>query len=179
MEYRNGIVQYVVLGVWLLSFSIMLYTIISVACVSASFFLWPNNIPLYGWMTLCLSHLCLSHLLYDFHLLAIMNNTVMNICGQVFMWINMLSFLLGLYLGIKLLYHMVTLGFSGGTSGKELSFQFRRCKKTWFDPWVGKTPRRRAWQPTPVFLPGESHGQRSLAHYSPWGCKESDMTEAT
>ena len=36
-----------------------------------------------------------------------------------------------------------------------------------FDPWVGKIPWRRAWQPTPVFLPGESHGQRSLAGYSP------------
>jgi len=35
------------------------------------------------------------------------------------------------------------------------------------DPWVGKIPWRRAWQPTPVFLPGESHGQRSLASYSP------------
>ena len=40
-----------------------------------------------------------------------------------------------------------------------------------------KIPWRRAWQPTPVFLAGESHGQRSLAGYSPWGCKESDMTE--
>ena len=38
-----------------------------------------------------------------------------------------------------------------------------------FDPWVEKTPWRRAWQPTPAFLPGESHGQRSLAGYSPWG----------
>ena len=38
-------------------------------------------------------------------------------------------------------------------------------------------PWRRAWQPTPVFLPGKSHGQRSLEDYSPWGCKESDMTE--
>ena len=38
-------------------------------------------------------------------------------------------------------------------------------------------PWRRAWQPTPIFLPGESHGQRSLERYSPWGCKESDMTE--
>ena len=37
--------------------------------------------------------------------------------------------------------------------------------------------RRRKWQPTPVSLPGESHGQRSLVGYSPWGCKESDMTE--
>ena len=40
-----------------------------------------------------------------------------------------------------------------------------------------KIPWRRAWQPTPVFLPGEFHGQRSLAGYSPWGHKESDMTE--
>ena len=39
-----------------------------------------------------------------------------------------------------------------------------RCR---FDPWVGKIPWRRAWQPTPVFLPGESHGQRSLAGYDP------------
>ena len=49
--------------------------------------------------------------------------------------------------------------------------------KTEFDTWVRKIPRRRKWQPTPVFLPGESHGQRSLVGYSPWGCKESDTTE--
>ena len=46
-----------------------------------------------------------------------------------------------------------------------------------FDPWVWKIPWRRKWQPTPVFLPGESHGQRSLVGYSPRGRKESDMTE--
>ena len=40
-----------------------------------------------------------------------------------------------------------------------------------FNPWVRKIPWRRKWQPTPVFLPGKSHGQRSLAGYSPWGCK--------
>jgi len=49
-------------------------------------------------------------------------------------------------------------------------------QETWFDPWVRKTPWRRKWQPTPVFLPGESHGQRSLAGYSPWGHKELYMT---
>ena len=38
-----------------------------------------------------------------------------------------------------------------------------------FDPWVRKIPWRRKWQPTPVFLPGKSHGQRSLGGYSPWG----------
>ena len=48
-----------------------------------------------------------------------------------------------------------------------------------FDSWVGKIPLRRTWQPILVFLPGEPHGQRSLASYSPWGPKESDMTKAT
>ena len=52
-----------------------------------------------------------------------------------------------------------------------------RHKRHGFDPWVRKIPQRRAWQPTPVFLPGESHGQRSLGGYSPWGSKESDTTE--
>ena len=46
-----------------------------------------------------------------------------------------------------------------------------------FDPWVGKIPWRRKWQPAPVFLPGGSHGQRSLVDYSPWGHQESDITE--
>ena len=50
-------------------------------------------------------------------------------------------------------------------------------QETWFDPWIGKIPWRRAWQPTPVFLPGESHGQRSLTGYCPWGLKESNTTE--
>ena len=51
-----------------------------------------------------------------------------------------------------------------------------RCR---FDPWVGKIPCRRAWQPTPVFLRGESHGQRSLAGCSPRGCEGSDAPEHT
>ena len=50
----------------------------------------------------------------------------------------------------------------------------RRCS---FDPWVRKIPWRRKWQPTPVFLPGKSYGQRSLEGYSPWGRKELDTTE--
>jgi len=47
------------------------------------------------------------------------------------------------------------------------------------DLWIGKIPWRRVWQPTPVFLPGESYGLRSLVGYSPWGCKESDTIEVT
>ena len=45
------------------------------------------------------------------------------------------------------------------------------------DSWVGEIPWRREWQPSPVFLPGQSHGQRSLADNSPWGCKESYSAE--
>ena len=67
----------------------------------------------------------------------------------------------------------------GGASGKELTCQYRRPKRRSFDPWVGKIPWRRAWQPTPVFLPGESHGQRRLVGYSSQGHKEFDMTEGT
>ena len=64
-----------------------------------------------------------------------------------------------------------------GASGKETTCQCRRHKRYEFDPCVGKIPCRRKWQPTPVFLPGESHGQRSLAGFSPQRRKESDMTE--
>ena len=63
-------------------------------------------------------------------------------------------------------------------SGKESVYQHRKCRRHGFGPWVGKISWRRKWHPTPVFLPGESHGQRSLADYSPWGHKESDTTES-
>jgi len=53
--------------------------------------------------------------------------------------------------------------FPGGSDGKESA-----C---YADSWVERIPWRRAWLPTPVFLPGEFHGQRSLAGYSPWGCR--------
>ncbi|XP_070324437.1 zinc finger MYND domain-containing protein 12 isoform X1 [Odocoileus virginianus] len=68
------------------------------------------------------------------------------------------------------------MGFPGGTNGKGPACQFRRGG---FDSWVRKIPWRGVWQPTPVFLPGESHGQRSLVVYSPWGRTESDITEVT
>ena len=68
------------------------------------------------------------------------------------------------------------MGFPGGTDGKKIYLQ---CGRPEFDPWVRKVPWRRGWLPTPVFLPGESQGQKSLAGYSPWGQKELDTTEAT
>ena len=71
------------------------------------------------------------------------------------------------------------IGVPRGASSKGPICQFRRPKRHGFYPWVGKILGRRAWQPTPVLLPGESHGQRSLAGYSPQGCKESDTAEMT
>ena len=50
-----------------------------------------------------------------------------------------------------------------------------QCRRPWFNLWVGEIPEE--WLPIPVFLPGESHGQRRLVGYSSWGCKDSDMTE--
>ena len=56
--------------------------------------------------------------------------------------------------------------FPSGFRSKEPACQRRRHRRHGFNPWVGKIPWRRKWQPTPVFLPGESHGQRSLVGYS-------------
>ena len=75
--------------------------------------------------------------------------------------------------------YKVIQGFPGGASGKEPACQCRRQKRDGFDPCFRKIPWRRKWQPTPVFLSGESHGQRHLAGCSPRGRKESDMTEVT
>ena len=61
------------------------------------------------------------------------------------------------------------MGFPGGARGKEPACQCRRHKRYGFDPWVGKISWRRAWQPTPVFLPEVSHGQRSLVGCGPQG----------
>ena len=69
------------------------------------------------------------------------------------------------------------LSFPGGSGVKNTRCQRRRLRGHQFNTRVGKIPWRRKWQPTPVFLPEKSHGQRSLAGYSPWSCKKSDVTE--
>ena len=66
--------------------------------------------------------------------------------------------------------------FPGGSEGKSICLQYGRPG---FDPWVRKIPCRRKWQPTPVLLPGKSHGQRSLVGYSPWGHKETRLSDFT
>ena len=70
-------------------------------------------------------------------------------------------------------------GFPGGTSGKESACQCRKCRTPRFDPWIRKIPWSRKCQPTPVFLPGKFHGQRSLVGYNAWSHKELNMTEHT
>ena len=68
------------------------------------------------------------------------------------------------------------MGFPGGTSGKESAYNDGDPGSI---PGLRRFPWRREWRPTPVFLPGESHGQRSLADYSPWGITVSDTTGVT
>ena len=71
---------------------------------------------------------------------------------------------------------LVATGLPWRLSGREPACQCRRRRRPGFHPWVGKVSCRRAWQPTPVFLPGKSQGQRSLEGYSPWGLNDSDAT---
>ena len=82
-----------------------------------------------------------------------------------------------MFLLVHLSYLIDLEGFLCSASGKEPACQCRRLKRYGFNPWVRKILWRRAWQSTPVFLPGESHGQ-SLGG-SPQRLTESDTTEAT
>ena len=66
-------------------------------------------------------------------------------------------------------------GFLGGTNGKESVFQCKRCKRCRFNPWGQEDPLEEGLATHSVYLPGESHGQRSPAGYSPWGHTEMDL----
>ena len=75
-------------------------------------------------------------------------------------------------MGVGLVRSLPGLDFPGGSDGKGLPTMW----KTGFNLWIRKISCRRKWQPTPVFLAGKSHGQRSLVGYSPWGHKQSEQT---
>ena len=107
----------------------------------------------------CFIHSSAHELLGCFRVLAIVNIAAMNRGAGVFLNCS-----------------VVWMQLPRRCSGKESTFQCRRCRR-WFHSLVGKISWRRKWPPTPVFLPGKSHGRRSLVGYSPWGCKESDTTE--
>ena len=78
----------------------------------------------------------------------------------------------------RLFYSLyIYIGFPGGATGKEPACQGTRQKRLRFHPWVAKILWRRAWQPTPVLLPGESCGQKHLEGHSPWGHRELDTPE--
>ena len=79
-----------------------------------------------------------------------------------------------IFVPLKMISSLLRIPLPWWPDGKSVCLQ---CGRPGFDPWFGKIPWRRKWQPTPVFLPGKSHGQRSLTGYSPWGRKELDMTE--
>ena len=75
--------------------------------------------------------------------------------------------------------YAISLGLPRWLCHKESACQFRRRGRCGFDPWARKIPWSRKWKLTPVFLPGESCGQRSLAGCSPWGRKDMNMTKHT
>ena len=90
---------------------------------------------------------------------------VVSNCLSCFYFFKVLKLI---FIGVLLLWWL---------SGKESACQCRSHRRYGFDSWIRKIPWRREWPPTPVLLPEKFHGQRSLAGYSPWGCKELDTTE--
>ena len=102
------------------------------------------------------------------------------ICPAVYLSVSLsicLSICPAVYLSVSIhlsvfpsiIYLYVSLGLHCWVSSKESACQCRRHKRPGFDPWVGRIPWRRKWQPTPVSLPGDSHGRRSLVGYNLWG----------
>ena len=106
----------------------------------------------------------------------------MNICFE-FSWIYIYIYIyIYMYIYIyteELICWVIwlTLGFSSDAVVKNLPANAGDSRDVGLIPRVRKIPWRRKWQPAPLFLPGESHGQWSLVGYSPWGRKESNMTE--
>ena len=115
--------------------------------------------------TLRILYACYRHI--SFHEVCVIH-TVVGWCAQ-----NLICLL------PKYMYLSLTLSAMGvprRLSGKEPAWQ---CRRLGFDPWVRKIPWKRKWQPTPVLLPGKSHGRRNLAGYTPWGHKRVGHNLAT
>ena len=107
-------------------------------------------------------------------------DTLLNPSGSIWFSIITLSsnFHVYIYLWILKIFATVfkVLDYSGASLGARMVMNVPSMQET-HDPWFGKVSWRRKWLPTPVFLPGKFHGERSLAGYSLWGCKELGTTE--
>ena len=134
-------------------------------------FVKMNNVSLF----VCIYHILLIHSSLDdcfhvlslgcFHVFAIMNSDATWVLSCVFK--TMFSIIWDVYLYVRF----------GASLVAQMVKNLPPCGKSGFNPWVRKILWRRKWQPTPVFLPGKFHGQRSLVGYSSYGGKELDTTE--
>ena len=103
--------------------------------------------------------------------------TSQNQCRSLGLWLKLPFFICS---AEKKLFFWAWMYISAGLPWWLSSKEFcHPCRRLGFTPWVRKIPWRRKWQPTPVFLPGKSYGQRSLGGYSPWGCKRVKHNLAT
>ena len=160
-------IPHVCVNIWYLFFSFWLHSVWQSLCPSTSLqrtqfhpFLLLRNIPLYICTTSSFST-PLSRHLSCFRVLALVNSAGLG-CMCLF----------------EVCFSLVYDQSWDWWVGKRICLQCSRCRRQGLNP-CQESPRTRAWQPTPVFLPGESHGQRSLAGYSLHGHKELDMTEVT
>ena len=113
-------------------------------------------------------------LLHTFHITRIILVWHLLLSIRFSNFIHVAAFINALLLFFKSLIFIVdqysTVGFPGGSVVKNLLAKQEMHKRLGFNPWVGKIPWGRKWQPTPAFLSEKSHGQRRLVSYSPWGC---------
>ena len=108
-----------------------------------------------------------------FSFLLMVHSCILKKCFRIGFVLSLLF--LSLFVKSNQFHNFSNDSYPGGASGKEPACQCRRHKRNGFNPWVRMSPWRRAWQPTPVFLPGESYGHRATVHM----VAESDMAETT
>ena len=124
----------------------------------------PDAMIFVFWMLSCKAAFSLSSFTFVRRLFSFSSLSAIRVVSSAYL--RLLIFLPAILIpacdSSRLAFHLMYFG----ASGKGLRF-YRKCKRHKFDLWVRKIPWRRAWQPTPVFLPGEPHGQRSLEGYSP------------
>ena len=148
--------------IWHLSFSDLLHLVMIISRSkllkrTLFHFLWLSNIPLYINAT------------FSFYLFIFF--TLQYCIGMAKSHIFFIHSSVNEHLACFFVLAIVNNAVPYGSMVKESTCQGRSCRRPLFDPWIQKSPWRRIWQPTSVFLPGESHGQRSLEGCSPQGCR--------